>query len=44
MSDAMYLVEVGRDKRILTDNEIQILEENMVEVIILKEVDPNEHY
>ena len=40
----MYLVEVGKDKKVLTDDEIQILEENMIEVVKLEEVDPNEHY
>ena len=38
----MYLVEVYNETSVLTKDEIQILEENMVEYFILERVVPEE--
>ena len=38
----MYLVEVYNETSVLTKDEIQILEENMVEYFILERVIPEE--
>lgn len=42
MRSEFYLVEERGEEKILTRDEIDILEENMVEVNILEEVDPRE--